>query len=61
MSHVYFTNTINFCRGTTKHRVLLFSFYCLYILAFLSRNAYRSLIVHDRGSRACLCLMQSND
>lgn len=53
-------NTINFCCGT-KHRVLLFSFYHLYILAFLNRNAYRILILHDRRFRARLCLMRSND
>lgn len=40
MSHVYFTKYHKFLPWyTTKHRVLLFSFYCLYILAFLSRNA----------------------
>lgn len=55
------SNTINSCRGTTKHRVLLFSFYYLYILAFLNKNAYRILVLHDKGFRACLCLMQSND
>lgn len=60
MSHVYFTKYHKFCCGTTKHRVSLFSFYCLYILAFLSRNA-TYLIIHDRGFRTCLCLMQSND
>lgn len=60
--HMYILpNTINFCRGTTKHRVLLFSFYHLYILAFLNRNAYRILILHDSGFRARFCLMQSND